>query len=50
MCGGFTEVAAGPLTAWAQCWFLVLVIVVLVTVGVLFCIALLEILRLSRKI
>ena len=48
-CGGFTEAAvAGALTAWAQCWFALLVMLVIVTIAVLFIIALLAIASLHR--
>lgn len=51
MCGGFQAAAiGGGLAAWAQCWFLVLVMLVVLTVGVLFILALLEILHISRKV
>jgi len=47
MCGTIDgAIAAGALTAWAQCWFLLLVLLVVLTIGVLFIIALLCLARL----
>jgi hypothetical protein len=46
-CGGFTSAAlTGGLTAWAQCWFILLMILVIVTVAVLFIIGMLALVRL----
>jgi len=48
-CGSFTSAAvAGGLTAWAQCWFLLLMILVVVTIAVLFILAMLAIASLGR--
>jgi len=48
-CGGFTSAAiAGGLTAWAQCWFALLMMLVIVTVAVLFILAMLAIASLHR--
>lgn len=38
------------LTAWAQTWFLALIMLVVVTIAVLFILALLEIARINRKL
>ena len=47
MCIEFTTAAtAGALTAWAQCWFVALMMLVVVTVAVLFILGLLSIVRL----
>jgi len=51
MCIEFTTAAtAGALTAWAQCWFAALVMLVIVTIGVLFILAMLAIVGMNRKI
>lgn len=48
-CGSFSAAAvAGGLTAWAQCWFLALMMLVIVTIAVLFILALLAIASLHR--
>ena len=48
-CGGFTSAAlAGGLTVWAQCWFLALVMLVVVTIAVLFILAMLVIASMGR--
>jgi len=47
MCIEFTTAAtAGALTAWAQCWFMALIMLVIVTIAVLFILALLALARL----
>jgi len=47
MCIEFTTAATtGALAAWAQCWFMALMMLVIVTIAVLFILALLVLARL----